>query len=87
MIFICHRLILPEVRKIICTTNAPVSLHSQVGKTTRNKGHFPSDDVVIALNDLALWQIDAKWKRPPSECHAAKPELTIQSGERFTRED
>ena len=31
-----------EVRKIIYTTNAIESLHSQVRKTIRNKGHFPT---------------------------------------------
>ncbi len=31
-----------EVRKIIYTTNAIESLHSQIRKTIRNKGHFPT---------------------------------------------
>ena len=73
----------PEVRRIIYTTNAIESLHSQVRKTIRNKGHFPSDDAAIKLIYLSLRQIEAKWKRPPKEWHAAKSQLAIQFGERF----
>jgi putative transposase len=73
----------PEVRKIIYTTNAIESLHSQVRKTIRNKGHFPSDEAATKLIFLSLRQIEAKWKRPPKEWHAAKSQLTIQFGERF----
>ena len=77
----------PEVRKILYTTNAIESLHSQVRKTIRNKGHFPSDDAAIKLIYLSLRQIEAKWKRPPREWQAAKAQLAIQFGERFTLED
>ena len=73
----------PEVRRIIYTTNAIESLHSQVRKTIRNKGHFPSDEAATKLIYLSLRQIEAKWKRPPKEWHAAKSQLAIQFGERF----
>jgi putative transposase len=63
------------------------SLHSQVRKTVRNKGHFPSDDAAVKLICLALRQIEAKWKRPPKEWHAAKSQLAIQFGERFALKD
>jgi putative transposase len=74
----------PEVRKIIYTTNAIESLHSQVRKAIRNKGHFPSDESATKLIYLALRNIAAKWKRPPKEWHAAKTQLAIQFGNRFT---
>ena len=74
----------PEVRKIIYTTNAIESLHSQVRKAIRNKGHFPSDEAATKLIYLALRNIMAKWKRPPKEWHAAKTQLAIQFGNRFT---
>lgn len=77
----------PEVRKIIYTTNAIESLHSQVRKTIRNKGHFPSDEAAIKLIYLSLRQIQAKWKRQPREWHAAKAQLAIQFAERFTLSD
>ena len=73
-----------EVRKIIYTTNAIESLHSQVRKTIRNKGHFPNDEAAIKLIYLSLRQIEAKWKRPPIQWHAAKAQLAIQFGERFS---
>lgn len=73
----------PEVRKIIYTTNAIESLHSQVRKTIRNKGHFPSDEAATKLIYLALRNIAAKWKRAPKEWHTAKAQLAIQFGERF----
>lgn len=73
-----------EVRRIIYTTNAIESLHSQVRKAIRNKGHFPSDESATKLIYLALRNIAAKWKRPPKEWHAAKAQLAIQFGDRFT---
>ncbi len=62
---------------MLYTTNAIESLRSQVRKTIRNKGHFPSDDAAIKLIYLALRQIEAKWQRPPKEWHAAKSQLGI----------
>jgi putative transposase len=73
----------PEVRKILYTTNAIESLHSQVRKAIRNKGHFPSDEAATKLMFLALRNITAKWKRPPPQWHAAKAQLAIQFGSRF----
>ena len=72
-----------EVRRIIYTTNAIESLHSQVRKAIRNKGHFPSDEAATKLIYLALRNIAAKWKRAPREWHTARAQLAIQFGERF----
>jgi hypothetical protein len=74
----------PEVRRILYTTNAIESLHSQVRKAIRNKGDFPSDESATKLIYLALRNIAAKWKRPPKEWHAAKVQLAIQFPDRFT---
>lgn len=76
-----------EVRKMIYTTNAIESLNSQVRKSIRNKGHFPSDQAAIKLIWLALRSIAAKWKNPPIAWHAAKAQLAIQFGVRFTLTD
>ena len=73
----------PEVRRILYTTNAIESLHSQVRKAIRNKGHFPSDEAAAKLIYLALRNITAKWKNVPREWHAAKPQFAIQFGDRF----
>jgi putative transposase len=72
-----------EVRKILYTTNAIESLHSQVRKAIRNKGHFPSDEAATKLIYLALRNITKKWKRAPKEWHAAKAQMAIQFGCRF----
>ena len=73
----------PEVRKILYTTNAIESLHSQVRRAIRKKGHFPSDEAATKLIYLALRNITAKWKNPPREWHAAKAQFAIQFGDRF----
>lgn len=76
-----------EVRKILYTTKAIESLHSQVRKTIRNKGHFPNDEAATKLIWLALRNITAGWKNPPITWHSAKTELAIQFGERFILND
>src|SRR5260364_364775 len=44
----------PEVRKMIYTTNAIESLHMQLRKIVKNRGHFPNDQAAkIALARFA----------------------------------
>jgi transposase-like protein len=43
-----------EVRKIIYTTNAIESLHMQLRKIIKNRGHFPNDDAAVKLLYLVL---------------------------------
>ena len=76
----------PKVCKIIYTTNAIKSLHSQVRKAIRNKGYFPSDEAATKLIYLVLRNITAKWKKPSREWHAAKAQFAIQFGDRFVLE-
>jgi transposase-like protein len=73
----------PEIRRIIYTTNAIESLHSQVRKSVRSHGHFPSDQAATKLIWLVLRNIEAKWKRPPMEWAKAKNQFAILFGERF----
>ena len=47
------------------TTNAIESLHSQVRKAIRNKGHFPSDQAASKLIYQALRNITEKSKNRP----------------------
>ena len=72
-----------DIRKIMYTTNAIESLNSQVRKTIRNKGHFPSDQAATKLIWLSLRNIAATWTNPPTYWHAAKAQLAIQFGDRF----
>ena len=77
----------PEIRKIIYTTNAIESLHSQVRKSVRNRGHFPSDQAATKLIWLALRNIEAKWKGPPPAWANARSQFAILFGDRFKIED
>ena len=49
-----------EVRKIIYTTNAIESLHSQLPKAVRVRGHFPSDEAASKLMFLVLREVSKK---------------------------
>ncbi len=55
----------PEVRNIIYTTNAIESLHMQLRKVLKNRGHFPSDEAATKLIFLALRKITKSWQNPP----------------------
>ena len=72
-----------EVRRIIYTTNAIESLHSQVRKSVRGRGHFPSDEAAMKLIWLVLRNVTAGWTRPPMAWQAAKAQFALQFEERF----
>jgi len=74
----------PAVRKIIYTTNAIESLHMQLRKIVKNRGHFPSDDAASKLLYLALRNIEKDWKMPPITWKQAVNQFAILFGERFT---
>ena len=71
---------------IMPVTNAIESLHSQVRKSIRNKGHFPSDEAATKLIWLALRYITEKWNNPPIAWAAAKVQFAIQFEDRFVIE-
>jgi putative transposase len=72
-----------EIRKIIYTTNAIESLHMQLRKVLKNRGHFPNDEAATKLIYLALRNITKKWKNPPVTWKLAATQFAIQFGERF----
>jgi putative transposase len=74
----------PEIRKIVYTTNAIESLHMQVRKVIKNRGHFPNDDAACKLIYLALRNITRAWKMPPREWKAAMTQFAIQFEGRFS---
>ena len=53
------------MRKIIYTTNAIISLHMQLRKIVKNRGHFSRDEAASNLLYLALRNIEKDWKMPP----------------------
>jgi hypothetical protein len=54
----------PDIRKIIYTTNSIESLHMQLRKIIKARGHFPSDEAALKLIWLALRNVVAKWGPP-----------------------
>jgi putative transposase len=49
------------VRLVVYTTNAIESIHSQLRKVVKTRGHFPSDDAATKPIWLALHHITAGW--------------------------
>jgi len=72
-----------EIRKIIYTTNAIESLHMQLRKVLKNRGHFPSDEAATKLIYLALRDITKKWKNPQVNWKLAATQFAIHFGQRF----
>ena len=72
-----------EIRKIIYTTNAIESLHMQLRKVLKTRGHFPSDEAATKLIYLALRDITKKWKNPPITWKLAATQFAIRFGQRF----
>jgi transposase-like protein len=75
----------PAVRRVIYTTNAIESIHSQLRKIIKTRGHFPSDDAATKLIWLALRNIPSDWGRAAREWREAMNQFAIAYGERFTR--
>src|SRR5882724_2756042 len=75
-----------EIRKIY-TTNAIESLHMQLRKVLKNRGHFPNDEAATKLVYLAIRNITKKWKNPPITWKLAATQFAIQFGERFFAAD
>lgn len=75
----------PAVRKLIYTTNAIESLHSQLRKIIKTRGHFPSDEAATKLIWLALRNIGRDNGRSVREWREAMNQFAIAYGDRFTR--
>lgn len=75
----------PEVRVILYTTNAIESLHMQIRKVIKSRGHFPNDDAARKLIYLALRNVAQKWTMPHRFWRRAANQFTIMFGERFNR--
>ena len=72
----------PAVRKIIYTTNAIESLNRVIGKTTKTRGSFPTDEAATKLIYLAIRSFE-KTGRAVREWVAARNQLAILYPERF----
>jgi putative transposase len=73
----------PEVRRVIYTTNVIESLHMQLRKIIKNRGHFPNDDAAIKLIWLALRNINDGKIRSAREWKLAMNQFAVLYGDRF----
>ena len=74
----------PEVRRVVYTTNALESVHAQLRKIIKIRGHFPNDEAATKLIWLALRNITAKWQRGAMHWRAAMNQFAILYEGRFT---
>jgi len=72
-----------EVRRLIYTTNALESVHAQLRKIIKTRGHFPNDEAAIKLIWLALRNITGKWERIAYSWRAAMNQFAILFEDRF----
>jgi putative transposase len=74
----------PDVRRVIYTTNALESVHAQLRKIIKTRGHFPTDEAATKLIWLALRNITAKWARGAIYWKTAMNQFAILYEGRFT---
>jgi putative transposase len=74
----------PEIRRVLYTTNALESVHAQLRKILKTRGHFPHDDAATKLIWLALRNITKKWERAAPTWRQAMNQFAILYGDRFT---
>ncbi|WP_323072712.1 IS256 family transposase [Mycetohabitans endofungorum] len=73
----------PDIRKIIYTTNSIESLHMQLRKIIKARGHFPSDEAALKLLWLALRNVIAKWTGSRHDWKSAMTQFALLYPERF----
>lgn len=73
----------PEIRRVIYTTNALESVHAQLRKIIKSRGHFPNDDAATKLIWLVLRNITSKWERAAPTWRQAMNQFAILYGDRF----
>jgi putative transposase len=73
------------IRRILTTTNAIESLHMQLRKILKTRGHFPTDDAAAKLIFLALRNIHKRWG-PSPQWQAAMQHFALLFPDRFTPE-
>jgi transposase-like protein len=69
---------------VIYTTNALESVHAQLRKIIKTRGHFPNDEAATKLIWLALRNITVKWARGAIYWKTAMNQFAILYEGRFT---
>jgi putative transposase len=75
----------PNVRRVVSTTTALESVHAQLRKIIKTRGHFPNDDAATKRLWLALRTITKQWDRGANYWNAAMTQCAILYEDRFTR--
>jgi len=75
----------PAIRRILTTTNAIESLHMQLRKIIKTRGHFPTDEAATKLLYLALRNIKKRWHAAPA-WQAALTHFAVLFPDRFVPE-
>ena len=73
----------PAVRRVIYTTNIIESLHMQLRKIIKTRGHFPSDEAATKLLWLALRNITDGKVRSTRQWKDAMNQFAVLYGDRF----
>ena len=71
-----------EIRRLIYTTNAIESFHSQLRKVTKNRSLFPTDTSLLKLLYLVTQNIVKKWTMKIPHWNKILAQLSIHFGER-----
>lgn len=74
----------PAVRRVLYTTNAIESLHMQLPKIIKTRGHFPTDDLALKLLWLALQNVCLHTTRSVRLWHEALNQFAVFYGDRVT---
>jgi transposase-like protein len=72
------------VRRLLSTTNAVESVHMQLRKIIKTRGHFPTDEAAMKLLYLALRNASKKWQHVAQQWRLALPHLVLLFGDRFS---
>jgi hypothetical protein len=74
----------PEIRKVVYSTNLIESINARLRKTTRNRGHFPSEQAALKVLYLAVRELITPKARDVNHVAAleegAEPVLTLLRG-------
>jgi transposase-like protein len=74
-----------EIRKLIYTTNAIESVHSQFRKVIRSKSQFPDDISVMKMLCLSSLEVSKKWTMKLPNWNRILAQLSIHFGERVSK--
>ena len=72
----------PEIRRAMNTTNAIESLHYQLRKVSKNRSTFSTDDAMLKLLYLAVWNASKKWTMPIKSWGQVLNQFTVEARKR-----